>query len=99
MTELEFLTTLERVISERITAADTQSYTARLAAAGTVAVAQKLGEEGVETALSAVAESPERLVAEAADLLYHLLVLLQLRDLTLADVVTELERRHNSAAK
>lgn len=99
MTEPEFLTTLENVISERIAAADTRSYTARLAAAGTVAVAQKLGEEGVETALAAVTESPERLVAEAADLLYHLLVLLKLRGLTLADVVAELERRHVPAAE
>ena len=58
------------------------------------AVAQKLGEEAVETALAAVAEPPERLVAEAADLLYHLLVLLRLRELDLGDVVAELERRH-----
>ncbi len=96
MNELEFLRTLEQVIEERITAAGEQSYTARLAAAGPLAVAQKLGEEGIETALAAVAETPERVVAEAADLIYHLLVLLQLRGLTLADVVVELERRHQA---
>lgn len=94
MNELEFLRTLEQIIEARIRTADEQSYTARLAAAGSLAVAQKLGEEGVETALAAVAETPERLVAEAADLIYHLLVLLELRGLKLADVVVELERRH-----
>jgi phosphoribosyl-ATP pyrophosphohydrolase len=92
--ELEFLSTLEQVIAARIGAADEQSYTARLAAAGPLAVAQKLGEEGVETALAAVAETPERLLSEAADLIYHLLVLLELRGLKLADVIAELERRH-----
>ena len=57
-------------------------------------VAQKIGEEGVELALAAAAQDRDRVTAEAADLLYHLLVVLRLRDLTLADVVAELERRH-----
>jgi len=92
--ELTFLTQLEAVIADRLSAPSEQSYTARLAASGPLGVAQKLGEEGVETALAAVAEEPERLVAESADLLYHLLVLLKLRDVSLSDVVTELERRH-----
>ena len=94
MDELKFLQTLEQVIASRLKSADEASYTARLNAAGTLAVAQKLGEEGVETALAAVAESPERLRAEAADLVYHLLVLLAMRELRLADVVAELEQRH-----
>lgn len=94
MSELNFLTQLEAVIADRLSAPSENSYTARLAAAGALGVAQKLGEEGVETALAAVAENPERLIAEAADLLYHLLVLLKLRDVTLANVVSELERRH-----
>jgi phosphoribosyl-AMP cyclohydrolase / phosphoribosyl-ATP pyrophosphohydrolase len=94
--EVEFLGTLEQVIEARIRAADEQSYTARLAAAGPLAVAQKLGEEGIETALAAVAETPDRLVAEAADLIYHLLVLLELRGLKFANVVAELERRHRA---
>ena len=94
MSELSFLTQLEQIIAERVATASTESYTARLIASGPLGVAQKLGEEGVETALAAVAEGPERLVSEAADLLYHLLVLLKLRDMSLADVVSELERRH-----
>jgi phosphoribosyl-ATP pyrophosphohydrolase len=57
-------------------------------------VAQKVGEEGVELALAGVAGSEEEVVAEAADVLYHLLVLLKLRGLPLATVVQELERRH-----
>ena len=94
MSDLSFLTQLETVIAERMAAATDESYTARLAERGPLGVAQKLGEEGVETALAAVAEDPERLVSESADLLYHLLVLLKLRDVSLADVITELERRH-----
>ena len=57
-------------------------------------VAQKLGEEGVELALAAAAQDRARVTAEAADLVYHLLLLLAMRELTLADVVAELERRH-----
>ncbi len=94
MSELNFLTQLETVIAERMATASNESYTARLAESGSLGVAQKLGEEGVETALAAVAEDRERLVSEAADLLYHLVVLLKLRDVALADVVSELERRH-----
>lgn len=94
MSDLSFLTQLETVIAERMAAASSESYTARLAAGGPLGVAQKLGEEGVETALAAVAEETDRFVSEAADLLYHLLVLLKLRDVGLADVVAELERRH-----
>ena len=71
------------------------SYTARLAAAGVRKVAQKVGEEGVELALAAVAEDSARVRSEAADLLYHVLLLLKLRDESLASVVAELERRHS----
>lgn len=94
MSELNFLTELEAVIADRLSAPNENSYTARLAQSGALGVAQKLGEEGVETALAAVAEDRERLVSEAADLLYHLLVLLKLREVALADVIAELERRH-----
>jgi len=59
-------------------------------------VAQKVGEEGVELALAAAVQDKVRVTAEAADLLYHLLLLLQLRELSLGDVVEELERRHRS---
>jgi phosphoribosyl-ATP pyrophosphohydrolase/phosphoribosyl-AMP cyclohydrolase len=94
--DLMFLSELEAVIAQRINANPDQSYTARLAAGGLLSVAQKLGEEGVETALAAVAETPQRVVAEASDLVYHLLVLLKLSDLSLADVVAELEHRHQA---
>jgi len=96
VSQLEFLETLERIIDARIDAGDEQSYTARLAAAGTIAIAQKVGEEGVETALAAVSETPARLISESADLVFHLLVLLRVSGLGLTDVAAELERRHRS---
>ena len=96
MGQLEFLTTLESVIQDRLNNPTEASYTARLAAEGEVRVAKKLGEEAVEVALAAVAETPSRLTEEAADLLYHLLLILNMRGLSLETVVTELERRHQA---
>ena len=96
MGDTRFLEELEGVIRARIEAPADDSYTARLAAAGPLKLAQKLGEDGVETALAAVAQDRERLRDEAADLLYHLLVLLAVREVALADVVLELERRHRA---
>ncbi|MCC6171271.1 MAG: bifunctional phosphoribosyl-AMP cyclohydrolase/phosphoribosyl-ATP diphosphatase HisIE [Gammaproteobacteria bacterium] len=93
---LAFLGRLERVIEERIAAGEDRSYTARLYAAGTRRIAQKVGEEGVETALAAVAEDDAKLLGEAADLLFHLAVLLKARGLDLPAVVAELESRHAS---
>ena len=93
---LAFLGQLDRVIEERIAAGDGASYTARLYAAGTRRIAQKVGEEGVETALAGVVEDDAKLVGEAADLLFHLAVLLKARGLGLPDVVAELEKRHAS---
>ena len=75
------------------------SYTAKLAAQGVVGVAQKVGEEGVELALAAVAQGPEETVAEAADLLFHLLVLLGVKGIPLASVVAALEDRHRSRTR
>jgi phosphoribosyl-ATP pyrophosphohydrolase/phosphoribosyl-AMP cyclohydrolase len=72
----DFLGHLTRIIRERLTAAPDASYTARLAAEGLPRVAQKVGEEAVETLVAALAQSPERLTEEAADLLYHLWLLL-----------------------
>lgn len=97
MSEREFLDVLERVIRERLSSGSPESYTARLAAGGPAKVAQKVGEEGVELALAAIGEDDARVVDEAADLLYHVLVLLALRGLTLADVVAALERRHSGS--
>jgi phosphoribosyl-AMP cyclohydrolase / phosphoribosyl-ATP pyrophosphohydrolase len=95
MKDLSFLHTLEGIIADRLQNPSGESYTARLAARGVTKVAQKLGEEGVELALAAVAESNERVTEEAADLLYHLLLLLAVRGVTLAEVVAALERRHD----
>lgn len=93
--KLGFLTTLEETIDARLAGASTeQSYTARLAAKGIAKVAQKVGEEGVELALAAVAEDERYVTSEAADLIYHVLLLLRLRELRLEDVIDELERRH-----
>jgi phosphoribosyl-ATP pyrophosphohydrolase/phosphoribosyl-AMP cyclohydrolase len=93
---LAFLGELERVIEQRIAAGAEQSYTARLYAAGTRRIAQKVGEEGVETALAAVTEDDAKLVGESADLLFHLAVLLKARGLSLRAVVAELESRHTA---
>jgi phosphoribosyl-AMP cyclohydrolase / phosphoribosyl-ATP pyrophosphohydrolase len=92
--KLSFLSQLESVIEQRVRARPEGSYTARLWAEGPTRMAQKVGEEGVEVALAAVTQTPDKLVGEAADLLFHLTLLLKSRQLSLADVVAELERRH-----
>src|SRR5690606_9217858 len=97
---IAFLAELERIIDARLeSASPEQSYTAKLARKGAVKVAQKVGEEGVELALAAAAEDGERVQSEAADLLYHLLLLLRVKGLRLEDAVAELERRHAEAAR
>ena len=97
MTDTAFLDKLQEVIRQRLTDAPEGSYTAKLASQGMLKVAQKLGEEGVELALAAAAQDQARVTAEAADLVYHLLLLLAMRQLSLGDVVAELERRHRAA--
>lgn len=94
---LAFMSELEDIIDQRISAQPESSYTARLHAAGMRRVAQKIGEEGVEVALAAIAESDEALLGECADLLYHLLVLLRERSLRVAQVAERLQRRHTAA--
>ncbi len=91
---LAFLTDLERVIARRIAEKPEGSYTARLFAEGRNRLAQKIGEEGVEVALAAVAEDDAKLLGECADLLYHLLLMLKSRNLSLDQVVNELWSRH-----
>ncbi len=97
MTDTAFLEKLEGVIRQRLAQSPEGSYTAKIASQGMLKVAQKLGEEGVELALAAAAQDRARVTAEAADLVYHLLLLLAMRELTLADVVAELEQRHRNA--
>jgi phosphoribosyl-AMP cyclohydrolase / phosphoribosyl-ATP pyrophosphohydrolase len=93
-TAISFLARLEGVVEQRASQKPEDSYTARLLAKGINKVAQKVGEEGVETALAGVNESEQKLVEESADLLFHLLVLLRARNVTLQDVVRQLETRH-----
>jgi phosphoribosyl-ATP pyrophosphohydrolase/phosphoribosyl-AMP cyclohydrolase len=91
-----FLATLESVIGERIRDRPAGSYTARLLAEGPRRVAQKVGEEGLELALASVTQSDEEVIAEAADLVYHMLLLLKVRNLSLTRVVAELAQRHQA---
>jgi phosphoribosyl-ATP pyrophosphohydrolase len=97
LSDLSFLTELEALIRQRLRDAPAASYTARLAAEGPLKVAQKVGEEGVELALAGAVQDAARVTAEAADLVYHLLVLLAVRELSLADVTAELAARHRRA--
>jgi len=92
--DLAFLNTLETLIKGRKTADPESSYTAKLLQGPLRKAAQKVGEEGVETALAAVDEDDAALKGEAADLLYHLLVVLRARDIELGDVVEVLKGRH-----
>lgn len=89
-----FLYTLETLLGERKNADPHSSYTASLYASGTKRIAQKVGEEGVETALAATVHDKEELTNEAADLVYHLLVLLQDQELDLSRVIGRLRERH-----
>ena len=89
-----FLYQLEQLLAERKHADPEISYTAKLYASGTKRIAQKVGEEGVETALAATVHDQFELKNEASDLMYHLLVLLQDQGLNLTDVVENLRSRH-----
>jgi len=89
-----FLAKLEDVIAQRATDKPEASYTARLLEKGIARVAQKVGEEGVELALAGAAQGEDKVVEEAADLLFHTLVLLRARGVSLAQVVRQLETRH-----
>lgn len=95
-TDVSFLRQLELVIAGRRGSPAEQSYTASLLASGTMRIAQKVGEEGVELALAGVGGDRTQVVAETADLVYHVLVLLAAREISLSEVVQELERRHRS---
>ncbi|GAB5396018.1 MAG: bifunctional phosphoribosyl-AMP cyclohydrolase/phosphoribosyl-ATP diphosphatase HisIE [Alteromonas macleodii] len=89
-----FLADLERVLAARKDADPKSSYTASLYNKGIKRIAQKVGEEGVETALAATVRDKEELKNEAADLLYHLTVLLQASDMSLNDALDVLRERH-----
>ena len=93
-TDWAFLYQLEELLASRKTADPESSYTAKLYASGTKRIAQKVGEEGVETALAATVNDRFELKNEASDLIYHLLVLLQDQDLNLSAVIENLRQRH-----
>ena len=93
-TQWGFLFELEQIIAGRKNGDPKSSYTAKLYHDGTKRIAQKVGEEGVETALAATVHDSEELKNESADLIYHLLVLLQDQNLSLQDVIGILKARH-----
>lgn len=89
-----FLDELEGIVAARRAAQPESSYTARLFAKGRLKIAQKVGEEGLESALAGVAQDDDRLIDESADLLFHLLVLLNERGISLSAVLGRLDARH-----
>ncbi|WP_237385304.1 bifunctional phosphoribosyl-AMP cyclohydrolase/phosphoribosyl-ATP diphosphatase HisIE [Xenorhabdus sp. Sc-CR9] len=95
-TDWGFLYQLEQLLASRKNSSPDSSYTARLYASGTKRIAQKVGEEGVETALAATVNDREELTNEAADLVYHLLVLLQDQELDLSQIIRRLQERQSN---
>ena len=90
---MDTLANLEKTIAARSKADPASSYVAQLNSRGMPVIARKLGEEAVEAVVAALAGGRDELVGEAADVLFHLMVLLQAKDIPLADVMAELERR------
>ena len=93
---LAFLAELDALVMRRAAERSAGSYTVKLLGAGMRRIAQKVGEEGVETALAAVAQDDAALLGEAADLVYHLIVLLRARGLPFAGVADTLAKRHSA---
>lgn len=92
MTEFT-LSDLEKIVATRAKASPEESWTAKLVAAGQGRAAKKLGEEAVETVIAAIEKDRNSLTSEAADLIYHLLIVLNIADIPLQDVINELQRR------
>lgn len=93
MSSQDTLARLEQTIAQRRDADPASSYVAKLNAKGLGKIAQKLGEEATETVIAALTESREALVGEAADLIFHMIVLLVAKGVPLAEVMAELDRR------
>ena len=89
-----FLARLEKLIKSRKNADENSSYTAKLFKSGTKRIAQKVGEEGVETALAATVKDKDELISESADLIYHLSVLLADANISFTDIISKLKERH-----
>lgn len=94
---MDALRRLEATVTERLSADPGTSYVASLKAKGLPAIARKLGEEATEAVVAALSGSDEELVGEAADVLFHLTVLLAARGIALDSVMTELERREGTS--
>lgn len=90
---MDTLSRLEEIIAERRNTDPEASYVAQLHARGVPVIARKVGEEAVEAAVAALAGEREELVGEAADLIFHLMVLLSAKGIPLGEVLTELDRR------
>ena len=95
ISEIAFFSELEDIVHSRIDDALAESYTAILVQAGRKRIAQKVGEEGVELALAAVAGDKDEVIDEAADLMYHLIVLLADQELNLGAIANRLRTRHS----
>ena len=91
------LARLEATIRQRLGASPEESYVAKLHARGLPLIARKLGEEAVETVIAALSGTRDELTGEAADVLFHLLVLLAEKEVPLADVLAELDRREGTS--
>lgn len=94
---MDTLKRLEQTIAARAGASPDSSYVAKLNAKGTATIAQKLGEEATEAVIAAVSQSKQELVGEAADVVFHLMVLLQNKGVALDDVLAELDRREGNS--
>ena len=88
---------LEQIVAARASASPDESWTAKLLAKGPAKVAEKFGEEAIEAIIEAVKGDPERLTSEAADVLFHLLVMLRSRGVALSDVMAELAQRQRQS--
>jgi len=91
------LSDLEKIIQARASAAPDSSWTASLLSKGVGKVAEKFGEEAIETVIAAVSQDEQALIGESADILFHLLVLLQARGVALDSVMDELAQRTNQS--
>jgi len=94
---MDTLTRLEATIAQRLTASSETSYVAKLHSKGLAKIAQKVGEEATETVIAALAGDAAELVGEAADLLFHLMVLLAEKGVPLEAVLAELDRREGTS--
>lgn len=95
ISDIAFLEDLESIVRTRMSQPTEESYTARLVLAGAKRIGQKVGEEGVELALAAAAGDSDEVIDEAADLMYHVIVLLAQQELSLKDVCARLKTRHS----